>query len=127
MTGILIREVVVGAGSASTTWDGISLPWAPRPGYRARKEAMKLKANLIDKAIVTDLTLDADGKIDGVAYRTWDDPREQRVKAKIVVVASNGIEGPKLLLMSNQRRGVANSSDQVGRNLMDHLGEKVPP
>ncbi len=86
------------------------------------KKALKLKANLIDKAIVTDLALNSEGNIDGVAYRTWDDPQEQRVKAKIVVLAANGIESPKLLLMSNQRRGVANSSDQVGRNLMDHLG-----
>lgn len=44
---------------------------------------------------------------------------------KIYVLAAHAIETPKLLLMSNQSKsfpnGVANSSDQVGRNLMDHI------
>ena len=39
-------------------------------------------------------------------------------KARYVVVACRGLETPRLLLIS----GVANSSDQVGRNLMDHSG-----
>ncbi len=47
------------------------------------------------------------------------DPRgtEHRVTGRYFVLAANGIEIPRLLLMSD---GVANSSDQVGRNLMDH-------
>lgn len=47
------------------------------------------------------------------------------VTAKIYVLAAHAIETPKLLLMSNKNKnfpnGVANSSDQVGRNLMDHV------
>jgi len=38
------------------------------------------------------------------------------------LIACNGIETPKLLLLSKDERnpnGVANSSDQVGRNMMD--------
>ncbi|KJC50530.1 choline dehydrogenase [Bradyrhizobium sp. LTSP885] len=45
-----------------------------------------------------------------------------RVTAKLFVIACNGIETPKLLLLSKDDRnsnGVANSSDQVGRNMMD--------
>jgi choline dehydrogenase-like flavoprotein len=46
------------------------------------------------------------------------------VKAKIFVIAANAIETPRLLLMSKNGgrtiNGVANSSDMVGRNLMDH-------
>jgi choline dehydrogenase-like flavoprotein len=45
-----------------------------------------------------------------------------KVTAKIFVIACNGIETPKLLLLSKDERnpnGVANSSDQVGRNMMD--------
>ena len=46
------------------------------------------------------------------------------VKAKIYVIAANAIETPRLLLMSKNKgrtsKGVANSSDMVGRNLMDH-------
>lgn len=43
---------------------------------------------------------------------------DSRLTAKYVIVAAHGLETPKLLLMSD----VANSSDQVGRNLMDHTG-----
>jgi len=42
-----------------------------------------------------------------------------------VHIAANGIETPRLLLYAaNDRnpRGIANSSDQVGRNMMDHPG-----
>jgi choline dehydrogenase-like flavoprotein len=50
------------------------------------------------------------------------DKRSHRVTAKLFVIACNGIETPKLLLLSKDERnpnGVANSSDQVGRNMMD--------
>ena len=44
---------------------------------------------------------------------------------KKYLLAAHAIETPKLLLMSNKNKkfpnGVANSSDQVGRNLMDHI------
>ena len=39
------------------------------------------------------------------------------MSAPIVLVAAHAIETPKLLLISN----LANASDQVGRNLMDHI------
>jgi choline dehydrogenase-like flavoprotein len=42
------------------------------------------------------------------------------VTGKIYVLACHAIENAKLLLLSNNQKGIANSSDQVGRNLMDH-------
>ena len=42
------------------------------------------------------------------------------VSAKVYVLAAHAIENAKLLLLSNNMKGIANSSDQVGRNLMDH-------
>ncbi len=42
------------------------------------------------------------------------------VTAKVYVLACHAIENAKLLLLSNSWNGIANSSDQVGRNLMDH-------
>jgi choline dehydrogenase-like flavoprotein len=45
-----------------------------------------------------------------------------RVTGKLFVIACNGIETPKILLLSKDQQnpnGVANSSDQVGRNMMD--------
>jgi choline dehydrogenase-like flavoprotein len=46
-----------------------------------------------------------------------------RIVARIVVIAANAIETPRLLLASASEAfpaGVANRSDQLGRNLMDH-------
>jgi choline dehydrogenase-like flavoprotein len=43
------------------------------------------------------------------------------VTGKIYVAAAHAIENAKLLLLSNNQQGIANSSDQVGRNLMDHV------
>ncbi|WP_312947441.1 GMC family oxidoreductase [Agrobacterium sp.] len=58
------------------------------------------------------------------AVHYFDQNRQShRVTGKNFVLACNGIENPKLLLMSADDRnpnGIANSSDQVGRNMMDH-------
>jgi glucose dehydrogenase len=42
------------------------------------------------------------------------------VTGKLYVLACHAIENAKLLLLSDNQKGVANNSDQVGRNLMDH-------
>ncbi|CAE6804587.1 MULTISPECIES: GMC family oxidoreductase [Paraburkholderia] len=50
------------------------------------------------------------------------DKQSHKVTGKVFVIACNGIETPKVLLLSKDERnpnGVANSSDQVGRNMMD--------
>jgi glucose dehydrogenase len=44
----------------------------------------------------------------------------QSVTGKIYVLACHAIENARLLMLSNNWNGIANSSDQVGRNLMDH-------
>ncbi|HXY24365.1 MAG TPA: GMC family oxidoreductase [Candidatus Acidoferrum sp.] len=60
----------------------------------------------------------ADGRVNAVLYRDAA-RKEQRQKARIVCVAGNGIETPRLLLLSESSKfpqGLANSSGQVGRN-----------
>ena len=50
---------------------------------------------------------------------------EQRQKARVVCVACNAVETTRLLLLSESARypnGLANSSDQVGRNFCHHTG-----
>jgi len=64
------------------------------------------------------------GTANAVAAVHYFDPDRQstRITGKLFVIAGNGIESPKLLLMSadaRNPRGAANSSDQVGRNMMD--------
>jgi len=59
-----------------------------------------------------------DGRVNAVVYRDREG-KEQRQKAGLVCVAGNAIETARLLLLSESvkyPRGLANSSDQVGRN-----------
>jgi choline dehydrogenase-like flavoprotein len=64
---------------------------------------------------------DARNSIQAVHY--FDSQKQShRVTGRTFVIACNGIETPKLLLLSKDdrnARGLANSSDQVGRNMMD--------
>ncbi len=47
--------------------------------------------------------------------------QKKSVTGKKYVLAAHAIENAKLLLMSNNQKGICNTSDQVGRNLMDHV------
>ena len=76
---------------------------------------------------VTRIEHDDTGKVTGVVY--FDKAGvEQRQKARIVCVAGNSIETPRLLLLSASKLhkdGLANSSGQVGRNYMRHMTGSV--
>jgi len=67
------------------------------------------------------------GKVTGVLYA--DKKGKQHVqKARVVCVAGNSIESPRLLLNSDSSMfpdGLANSSGQVGRNYMRHMTGSV--
>lgn len=70
---------------------------------------------------------DAKGKVTGVLYG---DSKGNRYfqKAKVVCVAGNSIESPRLLLNSASKmfpNGLANSSGQVGKNYMRHMTGSV--
>ena len=70
---------------------------------------------------------DASGKVTGVVYADKDG-KMQRQKARIVAVAGNSLESPRLLLNSASIMfpdGLANSSGQVGRNYMRHTTASV--
>ena len=70
---------------------------------------------------------DDSGKVTGVVYKDKDG-NEQMQKARIVCVAGNSIESPRLLLNSASSmypEGLANSSGQVGRNYMRHMTGSV--
>jgi choline dehydrogenase-like flavoprotein len=73
------------------------------------------------------VTHDAQGLVDGVLY--VDASGEvQRQRARIVCLAGNAIETPRLLLLSGSALfpdGMANSSGQVGRNYMRHMTASV--
>lgn len=70
------------------------------------------------KATVSRLDTGEDGKITGVAL-----PTGEVLAAPVVVLAAGAIQTAALLLASanaGHRNGLANSSDQVGRNFMNH-------
>ncbi len=86
----------------------------------ATAEAAGVK--ILPNAVVYRIEHDAGGRIVAVHY--YDpDKTTHRVTGKHFILAANGIESPKLLLLSASDKfpkGLANSSDMVGRNLMDH-------
>lgn len=70
---------------------------------------------------------DASGKVTGVVYADKEG-RQHLQKARVVSVAGNSIESPRLLLNSASSKfpdGLANSSGQVGRNYMRHTTGSV--
>lgn len=85
---------------------------------KAESQGLELRS----KAVVYRLEVNKSGEIHQVKYKNWQG-EDQAVTARYVILAANAIETPKILLMSESEqcpKGVANRSDQVGRNLMDH-------
>ena len=93
-------------------------------GIHHVQKAEAAGVKLIDKAVVYKIETDAHNRI---AALHWFDANRQshRITGRAFVLACNGVETPRLLLMTTDdrnKRGIANSSDQVGRNMMDHSG-----
>ena len=85
-------------------------------------QAERAGVQVVAEAVVSRVDVGPDGRITALIVKR-PDGSEDRATGKVFVLAAHGIETPKLLLQSRTDRlpaGVANSSDQVGRNLMDH-------
>jgi choline dehydrogenase-like flavoprotein len=108
------RGCAIGAAFQSTT---SLLPMAMGTG----------KARIITNAMVSRIVTGADGKARGVEY-FGKDGASHFVKARAVVLAASACESARLLLNSKDAKnpqGLANSSGQVGRNLMDTTGTNI--
>ncbi|WP_448204905.1 GMC family oxidoreductase [Azospirillum sp. sgz302134] len=84
---------------------------------------------LLAQAVASRVLVDGvTGRISGIEYITYNEPDgpgtvQEPAIGDVYVLAAHAIETPKLLLNSYSNalpKGVANGSDQVGRNLMDH-------
>lgn len=78
-------------------------------------------------AMAIKINHDVSGKVTGVVYADKDGKLQEQ-KARIVAVAGNSIESPRLLLNSESAKfpqGLANSSGQVGKNYMRHTTGSV--
>jgi choline dehydrogenase-like flavoprotein len=78
------------------------------------------------RTVAYNIALDQRGRVTHIDYKRYNPdgsagPTGTAV-GTIFIIAANAIETPRLLLMSNTQmpKGVANSSGQVGQNLMDH-------
>ena len=74
------------------------------------------------ESMVLQIQHDKAGRANGVLYMDKDG-RQQLQKARVVCVAGNSIESPRLLLNSASSlfpNGLANASGQVGKNYMNH-------
>ena len=79
------------------------------------------------QSVATNIAVDGDN-VTQIDYLQWSydangnlQSTPASVTGKIYVAACHAIENAKLLLLSNDQEGIANKSDQVGRNLMDHV------
>ncbi len=86
------------------------------------ERAMDKGAELHSAVTATKVEVGADGAVSGIRFARRDGSTGFAT-GKLYVLAAHAMETPRLLLASadeNAPNGVANSSDQVGRNLMDH-------
>jgi len=75
------------------------------------------KLTLRLNALAREIKLGKDGLVSGVSFIDRVSGKEEEISARIVVLGCGAVESPRLLLNSK----LANSSDQVGRNLGGHL------
>jgi choline dehydrogenase-like flavoprotein len=90
----------------------------------------RVPAEVRYKSVAYQVCVGEDDRIERILYKDYGDPdavQDREARGRVYVLAGHAIETPKLLLNSpwkeidGQPRAVANRSDQVGRNLMDHI------
>ncbi len=80
---------------------------------------------VITNAMVKSVDVDNNGKVVGVTYVDKKNLAVTKLPAKVVILAASACESARLLLNSKSEHhpnGLANSSGQVGKNIMDSTG-----
>ena len=79
------------------------------------------------QSVAVNVAVDGDN-VTEIGYLQWSrdengnlTSEKMSVTGKMYVLAAHAIENAKLLLLSNNQQGIANSSGEVGCNLMDHV------
>ena len=83
------------------------------------------RMKIVTDAMVRDVQLDESGRAKQITFINRLTGKAEQLNAQIIVLAASACETARILLNSrtNERpNGVANSSGQVGRNLMDSTG-----
>ena len=87
--------------------------------YAIKRAKLEIRAQCVATKVLID---NESGRVSGIEYKRYESSKSpehttETVRGKVFVLAAHAIENAKLLLASN----VSNSSNQVGRNLMDHM------
>lgn len=83
---------------------------------------------LMTEAMAREVTLDANGRADGVAYIDKRTGADEHVAARVVILAASACESARILLNSKSSlfpQGLANTSGQLGKWLTDTTGAGV--
>jgi choline dehydrogenase-like flavoprotein len=81
-------------------------------------------AKVLAESVVYKIDTDDNNRVTAVHWYSAD-RQSHRATGKVFVLACNALETPRLLLLAANERnpnGIANSTDQVGRYMMDHSG-----
>lgn len=109
------RGCSIGAAFQTTT---SVIPWA--------KETGNLK--VVTDAMVSQVHVNDDGNASGVTFVDKKTMENVTIDADVVILAASACETARLMLNSKSDKfpdGLANSSGQVGRNLMDSTGANI--
>ena len=86
------------------------------------------RLTLVTHAMAREVTLDAQGRANGVNYIDTKTGADSNVKARVIVLAASALESARLLLNSKSPKfpnGLANSSGEVGKDITDTTGTDV--
>jgi choline dehydrogenase-like flavoprotein len=120
----LAVDVKAWLARAQTPWDAFPDTTGAKKDAESAALSRALKYNnvsLFTGAEVTRLECAPDGQISRVVYSV--DGVETSLRPKLVILAAGAVNSAALLLRSacdDYPRGLANRSDQVGRNFMNH-------
>jgi len=84
--------------------------------------------DIVANAMVREVTLNNQGRANGVIYIDKTTGTERRAKARVVVLAASGMETVRIMLNSKSAQfpqGIANSSGLIGKYVMDTVGASI--
>lgn len=104
-----------------TPWDGFPNTGKGKKDAETASLAAALKdpnIELITSAHVDTLEAGPGGRIEAIHYTHRGE--RKRLSPKLVILSAGAINSAAILLRSGDGKGLANASDQVGRNFMNH-------
>ena len=93
-------------------------------GVHTVQAAEALGAKVLAEAVAYKIDTDAQNRVTAIHWYD-SDKVSHKATGRSFVIACNALETPRLLLLAANEQnpnGIANSSDQVGRNMLDHSG-----